>query len=210
MRALEPFAVPATLILMPTRFVFALSLLLAAPAAAQTATEPSTALDVVNVALDTSEGRIVLALDRGNAPITTNNFLKYVDAGRYDGESFYRAMKFESGGGIVQGGITTDARKLYPAIEHEPASKTGIKHVAGAVSMAAFSPGTAKADFFILTTDIPSFDANFAAFGRVVEGMDVVNKILVAPTSPTKGEGVMRGQMLDPVVKITKASRLAN
>lgn len=196
---------------MLTRFVFLLSLLLAVPASAQTGPPaPPSAADIVKVALDTSEGRIVLALDRGHAPITTNNFLKYVDAGRYNGESFYRAMKFESGGGIIQGGITTDARKLYPAIEHEPPAKTGIKHVTGTISMAAFSPGTAKADFFILTTDIPSFDANFAAFGHVVEGMDVVNKILAAPTSPTKGEGVMRGQMLEPVVKITKASRLAN
>jgi peptidyl-prolyl cis-trans isomerase A (cyclophilin A) len=192
------------------RFAFVLSLLLAAPAAAQIATAPpAPAEDMVKVALDTSAGRIVLALDRGHAPITTNNFLKYVDSGRFNGESFYRAMKFEAGGGIVQGGITSDARKLYPAIEHEPTAKTGIKHVAGAISMAAFSPGTARADFFILTTDIPSFDSNFAAFGHVVEGMDVVKAILVAPTSPTKGEGVMRGQMLDPVVKITKASRLA-
>ena len=189
--------------------MFALSLLAATPLAAQTAAAPpAPAEDVVKVALDTSAGRIVLALDQGRAPVTTKNFLRYVDAGRFDGEGFYRAMKFAGGGGLVQAGITSDARKLYPAIEHEPVSKTGIKHVAGAVSMAAFSPGTAKADFFILTSDIPSFDANFAAFGHVVEGMDVVKTILAAPTSPTKGEGVMKGQMLDPAVKITKASRL--
>jgi len=195
---------------MMIRFAFALSLLLASPVAAQTApAAPAPAEDQVKVALDTSAGRIVLALDRAHAPITTANFLKYVDAGRYNGESFYRAMKFTDGGGIIQGGITSDARKLYPAIKHEPVSETGIKHVAGTVSMAAFSPGSAKADFFILTTDIPSFDKNFAAFGHVVEGMDVVKSILVAPTSPTKGEGVMRGQMLDPVVKITKATRVA-
>lgn len=194
---------------MMIRFAFLLSLLLAVPAAAQTpAAPPAPADDLVKVALDTSAGRIVLALDRGHAPITTDNFLKYVDAGRFNGEGFYRAMKVGAEGGIIQGGITTDARKLYPAIEHEPVSKTGIKHVAGTVSMAAFSPGTAKADFFILTTDIPSFDASFAAFGHVVEGMDVVKAIQAAPTSPTKGEGVMKGQMLDPVVKITKASRL--
>ena len=195
---------------MMIRFAFALSLLLASPVAAQTApAAPAPAEDQVKVALDTSAGRIVLALDRAHAPITTANFLKYVDAGRYNGESFYRAMKFTDGGGIIQGGITSDARKLYPAIKHEPVSETGIRHVAGTVSMAAFSPGSAKADFFILTTDIPSFDKNFAAFGHVVEGMDVVKSILVAPTSPTKGEGVMRGQMLDPVVKITKATRVA-
>ena len=57
-------------------------------------------------------------------------------------------------------------------------------------------------------SDLPSFDANFAAFGHVVEGMDVVKAIQAAPTSPTKGQGVMKGQMLDPVVKITKASRV--
>ena len=189
------------------RFVLALSALLAAPALAQTVETPAPAAGTVKVALDTSAGRIVLALDKARAPITTANFLRYVDAGRYNGESFYRSMKFDDGG-IVQAGITSDARKLYPAIEHEPVSKTGIKHVAGTVSMAAFSPGTAKADFFILTADVPSFDANFAAFGKVVEGMDVVKTIQAAPTSPTKGEGVMKGQKLDPVVKITKASRV--
>ena len=190
------------------RFALALSALIAAPATAQTAAEaPATAAQTVKVALDTTAGRIVLELDQARAPITTANFLRYVDAGRFNGESFYRSMKFGDGG-IVQAGITSDARKLYPAIEHEPVSKTGIKHVAGTVSMAAFSPGTAKADFFILTADAPSFDANFAAFGRVVEGMDVAKAIQASPTSPTKGEGVMKGQMLDPVVKITKASRI--
>jgi peptidyl-prolyl cis-trans isomerase A (cyclophilin A) len=193
------------------RFALAFSLLAAAPLAAQTTSAaPTPAGEVVKVALDTDKGRIVLALDRAHAPITTENFLKYVDSGRFNGESFYRSMKFTDGGGIIQGGITTDARKLYPAIEHEPVSKTGIKHVAGTISMAAFSPGTAKADFFILTSDVPSFDASFAAFGHVVEGMDVVKSIQASPTSPTKGEGVMRGQMLDPVVKISKASRIAN
>lgn len=189
---------------MMIRFAFALSLLAASPLAAQTAAPA----DTVKVALDTSAGRIVLALDKAHAPVTTANFLKYVDSGRFNGESFYRAMNFPGGGGIIQAGITSDGRKLYPAIAHEPVSQTGIKHVAGTVSMAAFSPGTAKADFFILTSDIPSFDASFAAFGHVVEGMDVVKAIQASPTSPTKGEGVMKGQMLDPVVKITKASRV--
>jgi peptidyl-prolyl cis-trans isomerase A (cyclophilin A) len=190
------------------RFALALSALIAAPVPAQNTHEAkAAAAQTVKVALDTTAGRIVLELDKARAPITTANFLRYVDAGRFDGESFYRSMKFGDGG-IVQAGITSDARKLYPAIEHEPVSKTGIKHVAGTVSMAAFSPGTAKADFFILTADAPSFDANFAAFGRVVEGMDVAKAIQASPTSPTKGEGVMKGQMLDPVVKITKASRI--
>jgi peptidyl-prolyl cis-trans isomerase A (cyclophilin A) len=193
------------------RFALALSLLAAAPLAVQTVSAAPVSTDgLVKVALDTSAGRIVLALDKAHAPITTANFLKYVDSGRFNGESFYRSMKFTGGGGIIQGGITTDARKLYPAIDHEPVSKTGIRHVAGTVSMAAFSPGTAKADFFILTSDVLSFDASFAAFGHVVEGMDVVKAIQASPTSPTKGEGVMRGQMLDPVVKITKATRVTD
>jgi len=192
---------------MLTRITFALSALaLATPLSAQSARPAAE----VKVALDTDKGRIVLALDKAHAPITTANFLKYVDAGRFNGESFYRAMKIEGGGGIVQGGITSDSRKLFPAIEHEAVEKTGIEHVAGTISMANFGPGTAKADFFILTTDIPSFDTNFAAFGHVVEGMDVVNAILASPTSPTKGQGVMRGQMLEPVVKIVKASRLGS
>src|SRR5580765_7658343 len=96
-RGLEAFAVFVRFWIMIIRFAFALSLLLAAPVAAQTtATTPG---GIVKVALDTSAGRIVLALDHGRAPIPTEDFLKYVDSGRLNGESFYRAMKFESGGG---------------------------------------------------------------------------------------------------------------
>ena len=169
---------------------------------------PAAKDDLVRVALQTDAGRIVLALDRGRAPITTANFLRYVDSGRLDGEAFYRAMKYPLGGGLIQGGITTDARKLYPAIEHEPTAKTGLKHVAGTVSMANGGPGTAKSDFFIIASDSLYLDDSFAAFGRVVEGMDVVNSVLGGPTSVTKGEGVMKGQMLEPSVKIRKAERL--
>ena len=163
--------------------------------------------DLVPVAIETSAGRIVIALDRGRAPLTTANFLAYVDSGKLDGEAFYRAMPYGSGG-LIQGGITSDARKLLPALEHEPVSKTGISHKAGTISMANAGPGTARSDFFILTTDIPAFDSSFAAFGHVTEGMDVVKSILAAPVSPTRGEGPMKGQMLEPVVKIVKAERV--
>ena len=191
---------------MLTRIAFALSaLIFASSLPAQTAPPP--AADAVKVALDTEKGRIVIALDQAHAPITTANFLKYVDAGRFDGEKFYRAMPYGDGG-LVQGGVTSNARKLYPAIQHEPVEKTGIKHTTGTISMANLGPGTAKADFFILTTDIPAFDASFAAFGKVVEGMDVVKAIQASPVSPTRGNGPMKGQMLDPAVTITKASRL--
>ena len=193
---------------MTLRFALAITaLFLTQSATAQTA--PAPAGSEVKVALDTSAGRIVVALDRVHAPVTTANFLKYVDGGRFNGESFYRAMKFGDGG-LIQAGITSNARKLLPPIKHEPVSETGIQHVAGTIAMANLGPGTARADFFILTSDAPSFDNTFAAFGKVVEGRDVAKIILAAPVSVTKGEGIMRGQMLDPAVKITKASRLEN
>ena len=191
---------------------FALALL-PVPAAAQTPATPLPAeapqSDLVRVALDTPKGRIVLALDRGRAPVTTANFLRYVDSGKLDGESFYRAMPYGDGG-LIQGGITTDGRKLGKPIAHEPVSQTGISHTAGTISMANTGPGTARSDFFILTTDIPAFDSSFAAFGHVVEGMDVVKAIFASPVSATKGEGAMKGQMLDPVVKIADAERLSD
>ncbi len=171
--------------------------------------------DLVPVAIDTSLGRIVVALDRGHAPISTANFLHYVDTHRFDGEIFYRAMRMGDAG-LIQAGIRSDARKLYPPIAHEPTSKTGIKNIAGSISMARLEPGSARADFFILTGDTPGFDAGgpggdadgFAAFGHVVEGMDVVKTIFEAPISATKGEGVMKGQMLEAPVKIIKAARV--
>jgi peptidyl-prolyl cis-trans isomerase A (cyclophilin A) len=191
-----------------------------APALAQAApTAPAAAAapkeDLVPVAIDTTAGRIVIAVDRGRAPITTANFLRYVDTHRLDGESFYRAMHMGDGG-LVQFGVRSDVRKLFPKIVDEPSSKTGIRNVAGAISMAKNAPNSAQADFFILLGDTPYFDAGgnpddpdgFSAFGHVTEGMDVVKKIFAAPTSPTKGEGVMKGQMLEPTIKIIKAARV--
>jgi peptidyl-prolyl cis-trans isomerase A (cyclophilin A) len=189
----------------------ALAAILAAPAFAQPASVAND--DLVPVAIDTSAGRIVLALDRAHAPVTTANFLKYADAHRYDGETFYRAMKIGDAGGLIQGGIRSDARKLFPPIAHEPTSQTGLKNVAGTIAMANAGPGTARADFFIMTTDVPSFDATgdgpgFAAFGHVIEGMDVVKAILASPVSATKGDGPMKGQILDPPIKIIKVARV--
>jgi peptidyl-prolyl cis-trans isomerase A (cyclophilin A) len=176
---------------------------------------PAPKEDLVPVAIDTSLGRIVVALDRAHAPVTTANFLHYVDTHRFDGQNFYRAMHLGDGG-LIQGGITTDARKLYPPIAHEPTTQTGLQNVAGAISMANAGPGTARADFFILLSDMPGLDAagpggdanGFAAFGHVTEGMDVVKKIFEAPVSPTKGQGPMKGQMLEPQVKILHAERV--
>jgi peptidyl-prolyl cis-trans isomerase A (cyclophilin A) len=213
---------------MLTRFALLAASLLAAPASAQIAPPPASttpasttpapapAEDLVPVAIDTSAGRIVIALDRGHAPVTTANFLHYVDAHRLDGETFYRAMHVGDGG-LIQGGITSDARKLFAPIPDEPTSKTGLHNKAGAISMARGAPGSATADFFILLSDMPSFDAGpatggdgdgYAAFGHVTEGMDVVRKIFAGPVSATKGLGPMKGQMLEPTVRILKAARL--
>jgi peptidyl-prolyl cis-trans isomerase A (cyclophilin A) len=157
--------------------------------------------------LETPKGRILLALDRGRAPVSTAHFLRYVDARRFDGITFYRAMPYGTGNGLIQGGITRDVRLLYPPIAHEPSSKTGIGHEAGTILFANAGPGTARADFFITLGAIP-FGDDFAPFGRVVEGMDVVRAILAAPVDPNKGVGPMKGQMLQEPVLIRSARRV--
>jgi peptidyl-prolyl cis-trans isomerase A (cyclophilin A) len=196
------------------RIALLLSAVAAVPAFAQPAPE------TVAVAIDTSAGRIIVALDKAHAPVSTANFLHYVDAHRFDGESFYRAMHVPDAdgndGGLIQAGIRSDARKLFAPIAHESTAQTGLHNLAGSISMARLDPGSARADFFILTSDMPGFDAGgpggdadgFAAFGHVVEGMDVVKKIWGSPVSATKGDGPMKGQMLDPPVKIIKAARV--
>ena len=169
----------------------------------------------VRVTLATSEGDIVLELDTAHAPITAGNFLRYVDQHRLDGTDFYRAMRTGTETGLIQGGVR-ERRFLLSPIPHEPTEQTGLSHVDGAISMARFAPGTAQSDYFISVGAHPAYDAHpgapgdnlgFAVFGRVVEGMDVVRRILQAPTSPTEGEGVMRGQMLSPRIRIVTARR---
>ncbi len=187
---------------------------LAAPALSQTVPPPVAQApkgDLVRVAIDTEKGRIVVALDRGRAPLTTANFLAYVDKHWLDGQPFYRSMPL-TGGGLIQGG-SRDGAKQLPPIAVESTATTGLRNVVGAIVMANAGGLTTRSDFFILTTDVPSFNATgtssgFAPFGLVVEGMEVVKAIFASPRSPTKGEGAMKGQMLDPVVKITKAARV--
>jgi peptidyl-prolyl cis-trans isomerase A (cyclophilin A) len=206
---------------MLSRIALLLSAFAAAPLLAQSAPEaaqqttPAPQAELVPAAIETSAGRIVVALDKTHAPITTANFLHYVDTDRFDGESFYRAMHVGDGG-LIQVGVRSDSRKLYPPIKHEPTSETGLHNVTGAIAMANAGPGTARADFFILLSDMPGLDAGgpggdangFAAFGHVIEGMDVVKKIWASPVSETKGEGPMKGQMLEPTIKIVKAERV--
>ena len=200
------------------RFAFALALALAAPAAAQDVPTPPAPVDVV---LETTMGDITLELDAAHAPVTSANFLRYVDQHRFDGTAFYRAMHLNWGeqpNGLIQGGTQMDPQRILPPIAHEPTSQTGILHKAGTVSMARYAPGTATGDFSILLSDQPSLDADssgetddaragFAAFGHVVSGMDVVRAIFDAPRDPDKGEGFMKGQMLADPVTILHARR---
>lgn len=170
--------------------------------------EAPAAADIVQVRLETEKGPIVLALDRGRAPITVANFLRYVAAKRYDGIGFYRAMPYGENNGLIQAGITKDVRLLYPPIAHEPASKTGLKHEAGTILLANTGPGSGRSDFFITLGAIP-FGDDFAPFGRVVEGMDVVKAIFASPVDPDKGAGPMKGQMLSPTITIRTARQVA-
>lgn len=193
--------------------VLLLSCLCLAPAAAQDAPAPATA----RVAIETGEGRIVLVLETERAPVTAANFLRYADEKRFDGTDFYRAMAVAPGLGLIQGGTRGDPARVRAPIVHEPTSQTGLSHGDGTISMARYDPGSATGDFFITVGAMESLDANpaaagdnagFAAFGHVVEGMDVVHRILAAPTSETEGEAVMRGQMIAAPIRIITVRRL--
>jgi peptidyl-prolyl cis-trans isomerase A (cyclophilin A) len=158
----------------------------------------------------------VLELEKERAPITTANFLKYVDQKRFDGINFYRVVKVQPGFGLVQAGVRNDPKRVLHNIAHEPTTKTGLHHEDGTISMARAAPGTASGDFFIMVGAAPTMDADpsqpgdnqgYAAFGHVVEGMDLVRKLLDAPTSATAGPAAMKGQMLVAPVKILTARR---
>src|SRR5690606_4591544 len=130
------------------------------------------------------------------------NFLAYVEEGRFDQATFYRAAPTPGTRerGFIQGGIRRSYRRMRPPIAHEPTSQTGLRHETGTISMARSEPGMAMGDFFITTVRMENLDAQgdrpgFAAFGRVVQGLDVVRRILAMPTDPQAGTGAMRGQM---------------
>ena len=195
--------------------------LLTTPALAQAPSAPAAAANP-HVKLHTPRGDIVVELYAGKAPITVRNFLHYVDTKRMDGATFYRSSTppgdtaFDYG--ILQGGVGTDPKKLYPPIAHESTAKTGLSHTDGTISMTRYAPGTATANFSICVGDQTYLDADpkdpkgkpgYAAFGRVVEGMDVVKKMLALPRDPNKGAGVMKGEMLKAPVPILTARRVA-
>lgn len=173
----------------------------------------------VLVRIETALGSIDVAVDTKHAPVTAANFLKYVDAGLYEGGRFHRATRPDNytpvppdkpAMEIVQAGINPARRgEGFPAIALERTSLTGLKHVVGTVSMARTpAADSARSDFFICLDDQPSLDfggkrfddgQGGGAFGRVVKGMDVVRRIQQQP---------VQKQALTPPVSITRVSRI--
>jgi peptidyl-prolyl cis-trans isomerase A (cyclophilin A) len=189
-------------------FVLTLSLLAPTAQAARPAPLPK-------VAIVTSEGTITAVLETRKAPITANNFLRYVDAHKFDGTTFYRAAKSKSypGNGLVQGGIDHNIRNSFLPIKHEPTTKTGLRHVNGTLSMARNEVGSAMGDFFITLGPAPDLDARgsyagYAAFGHVLTGMEVAKRILVKPTYPGGWDIDTIGQTLRQPVKIITVRRI--
>jgi cyclophilin family peptidyl-prolyl cis-trans isomerase len=160
------------------------------------------------VTLETSHGSIVLSLDDAKAPISTKNFLEYVDAGHYDGTIFHRVI---DGFMIQGGGFTPDMNQkpTKPTIKNE--WKNGLKNKRGAIAMARLggNPDSASSQFFINVKDNGFLDqpqpdgAAYATFGEVVKGMDTVDKIKVVKT---KNHGHHGDVPVTPVV-VTKARR---
>jgi peptidyl-prolyl cis-trans isomerase A (cyclophilin A) len=168
---------------------------------------------LVHVIFSTDLGDFEVAVDPEHAPVTTANFLRYVDGGFYDGGIFHRTVKLDNQPGknvlieVVQAGANPAKGSGWAAIPLERTNKTGISHHDGTISMARDSADTATSDFFICINDQLSLDfggkrnadgQGFAAFGRVWRGMDVIRKIQASPTE---------GQTLTPPVRIISAKR---
>ena len=186
---------------------FPLALLLLATASAAAAGP--------RVRITTDLGPITIEVDTRHAPLTSANFLRYVDAKKLDGTTFYRAARnrHTPTNGLIQGGIDHNARLAFEAIRHEPTSKTGLRHVDGTVSMARNAPGTAMGDFFITIGPASYLDATpqkpgYAAFGKVVGGMAVVKRILALPTYPGGWSAETKGQSIIKEPRILSARRL--
>ena len=166
------------------------------------------------VRIETDLGDIEVELEAAKAPVTVANFLRYVDGRFYDGGQFHRTVRPDNQPDnkvkieVVQAGIQPDlARDEFPPIKLERTRDTGLRHKDGTISMARDGPDTATSDFFICLGDQPELDfggkrnpdgQGFAAFGRVVKGLDVVRAIQSVPAD---------GQTLTPPVKILKVRR---
>ncbi|MEO8765147.1 MAG: peptidylprolyl isomerase [Ginsengibacter sp.] len=151
------------------------------------------------IRIKTNFGDIIVELYPKKAPKTVAAFLNYIDSGYYKNGSFYRVLKEEDQpsnafkSNLIQGGIWQTRYKQQaglPGIAHETTKETGVLHKDGAISLARNVPGSANTEFFIVIGDQPAYDyggaANpdgqgFSAFGKVVEGMDVVKQIHAQP-----------------------------
>jgi peptidyl-prolyl cis-trans isomerase A (cyclophilin A) len=189
-----------------------LALLLPLAPAPATAGPPAPKPADVRVLLETALGEIELLVDVEHAPVTARNFLRTVEDGRYDGGRFHRTVTPENQPdnkvkiAVIQAGVAPAQETLDgPPIPLERTRDTGLAHVDGAVSMARDTPDSATSDFFICVGAQPSLDfggarnpdgQGFAAFGRVVRGMDVVRRIWRSPA---------KGQALEPPVRIVRA-----
>ncbi len=162
------------------------------------------------VIIETDFGVIEVELYKNKAPITSDNFIKYIQENRNEGATFYRVVKQDNQPKskvkieVIQGGLYEDnhPQNLAPIV-HESTKLTGIKHLDGVISMARYEPGTATFEFFICVGDQPSLDFGgseykdnngFAAFGKVIKGMDVVWEIQRQPE---------KDQYLTPRIPIT-------
>ena len=169
---------------------------------------------IIPISMETELGPIQLELYPDRVPITVSNFLRYVDQNRYEDLHFYRVVHMENQPDndvkieVIQGGLGFDKHPMeLPTIVHETTDKTGIRHLNGTLSMARLEPGTASSEIFICINDQPELDfggkrnpdgQGFAAFGKVISGMDVIRKIQLLPETK---------QMLDKVVKINSIQR---
>jgi peptidyl-prolyl cis-trans isomerase A (cyclophilin A) len=164
--------------------------------------------------METELGEITVEVYPDKAPVTAGNFLTYVDENRFEGAVFYRIVRPDNQPGdsiriaVIQGGLyEEDHPAILPPISHETTEETGILHKDGVISMARWHPGTATSEFFICVGDQPELDFNgkrnpdsqgFAAFGRIIDGMDVVKRIHQLPAE---------GQYLEPPIQILKIYR---
>ncbi len=183
----------------------------AAALAVSTGTAVLAAPAPTDVAIKTSAGTIVVRLDAAHAPGTVKNFLHYVDTHGYDGASFYRTVRRasepQSNIEVIQGGLNPQAANpMIKPIALEPTSKTGLHNTDGVISMARTAdPNSATTEFFIDIGDDRFLDAGgptgpgYAAFGKVIRGMDVVHKI---------HQAVASGESLTPPVTIVSITRV--
>ena len=173
------------------------------------------------IVMSTSEGDIEIDLYTNSAPITAENFLNLVDDGHLDGASFYRVVNYKNDKGsplieVIQGGLG-DRSSEFDSIIHETTEETGILHTDGVISMARGAVGTASTEFFIILGDQPSLDyggernadgQGFAAFGKVVNGMDVVRQIHNLPADGPSESEYTDGQILTEAVAIFSIRRI--